>query len=74
VRRENESENDRIRNRIDSDDHNDILYVMEWEYTFCRCSRRCDVVDCATFYAVYIKFGYFSIVYFDLLRKLHVFT
>jgi hypothetical protein len=60
MRRENESENDRIRNRIDSDVYNDMLDVMQWKYTFCRGSRRCDVVDCVTFYVVSIKFRYFS--------------
>jgi hypothetical protein len=56
MRRDNESENDRMRNRIDSDVYNDILDIVEGEYTFCRCSRRCDVADCVTFYAVSIKF------------------
>jgi hypothetical protein len=59
VRCENESENDRIRNRIDNDDYNDMLDIMEWEYTFCRGSRRCDIADCVTFYAASIKFRYF---------------
>jgi hypothetical protein len=59
VRRENESENDRIRNRFDSDDYNDVLDTMEWEYTFCRSSRQCNVADCVTFYVVSIKFRCF---------------
>jgi hypothetical protein len=59
MKRENESENDRIRNRIDSDDYNDILNIKEGEYTFCRCSRRCDVVDYLTIYVISIKFRYF---------------
>jgi hypothetical protein len=59
VRREYESENDRIRNRIDNDDYNDMLEVMEGEYTFCRCLRRCDVANSVTFYVVSIKFRYF---------------
>jgi hypothetical protein len=59
VRRENESENDRIRNRIDSDVYNDMLGIMEWEYTFCRVSRRCDAANCVTSYAVSIKFAIF---------------
>jgi hypothetical protein len=73
MRRENESENHRIRNKIDID-YNDMLDIMEWEYTFSRCSRRCDVADCITFYAVSIKSRYFSIVYCDLSRKLDVCT
>jgi hypothetical protein len=52
-------ENDRMGNRIDNDDYNDMLDIMEWEYTFCRCSRRCNVADCVTFHAVSIKFRYF---------------
>jgi hypothetical protein len=59
---ENKSENDRIRNRIDSDDYKDMVDIMEWEYTFCRCSRRCDVAECVTFYVVCVQFRYFSIV------------
>jgi hypothetical protein len=58
MRRENESENDRIRNRIDSDVYNNMLDIMEGEYTFCRGSRQCDVADWVTFYAVSIKFRY----------------
>jgi hypothetical protein len=61
MRRENESEseNDRIRNRIDSDAYNDMLDIMEWEYTFRRRSRRCGIADCVTFYVVSIKFRSF---------------
>jgi hypothetical protein len=58
VRRENESENDKIRNRIDSDDYNDMLDIMEWEHTFGRGSRPCGGVDCVTFYVVSIKIRY----------------
>jgi hypothetical protein len=60
MRRENESENDRMRNGTDSDVYKDELYIMEWEYTFCRGLRRCDVADCVIFYLVSIKFRYFS--------------
>jgi hypothetical protein len=60
VRHENESESDRIRNIIDNDNCNDMLDIMEWKYTFRRCSRRCDVADCITFYIVSIKLRYFS--------------
>jgi hypothetical protein len=59
MRRENESQNERIRNRIGSDDYNDMLDIMEWEYTFCRCSCQRDIADCGTFYVVSIKFRYF---------------
>jgi hypothetical protein len=59
VRHENESELDRMRNRFDRDGYNDIVDIMEGEYTFCRCLRRCDVADCVTFYVVCIKFIYF---------------
>jgi hypothetical protein len=59
VRHENESENDGIRNRFNSDDYNDMLDIMEWEHTFCRCSRPCEVADYVTFYVVSINFRYF---------------
>jgi hypothetical protein len=59
MRHENESENDRIRNRIHSDNYNDVLDIMEWEYTFCQGSRQCDVADCVTFHVVSIKLRYF---------------
>jgi hypothetical protein len=61
VIRENESENgnNSIRNRIDSDDYNDMLDIMEWECTFCRCSRQCEVADCVTFHVVSITFRCF---------------
>jgi hypothetical protein len=55
---ESESENDRIRNRIDSDVYNDMLDIMEGEHTFCRGSRRCEVVDYVTFYVISIKFRF----------------
>jgi hypothetical protein len=70
---ESESENDRIRNRIDSAVYNDMLNIMEGELTFCRCSCQCDVADCVTFYIVSIQFKSFSIVCFDFSRKLDVF-
>jgi hypothetical protein len=53
-----ENENDRIRNRIDSDDYHDMLDIMEWGCTFCRCSRRCEGADWVTFHVVSIKFRY----------------
>jgi hypothetical protein len=56
---ESESENNRITNRFDSDVYNDMLDIMEGEYTFCRYSRRCNVTDCVTFYVVSINFRYF---------------
>jgi hypothetical protein len=64
MRHENESENDRIRSRFDSDVYNDMLDIMEWEYTFCRCSRRCDVADCVAFYVASINFTYFFNCFF----------
>jgi hypothetical protein len=52
-------ENDRITNRIDSDDSNDMLDIMEWECAFCPGTRRYEIADCVTFYVVSIKFTYF---------------
>jgi hypothetical protein len=45
----NENDNDRIRNIFESDAYNDMVDIMEWEYTFCRGSPRCEVADCVTF-------------------------
>jgi hypothetical protein len=59
-RRENEHEkengNDRLRNIVYSNVHDDILDILERELTFCRGWPRGEFADCVTFYVVYINF------------------
>jgi hypothetical protein len=56
--KENANENDRIRNRVDSDVHNDMVDTMEGEYILCRGWARGGAADCVTFYVFYIVFIY----------------
>jgi hypothetical protein len=45
----NENENDRIRNRVESDFYNDVVDIMEGEYNISRGSPRGEVAGCVTF-------------------------
>jgi hypothetical protein len=42
------------------------------KYTVCRGWPRGEVTNCVTFYVLYTKDTFFSIVHFDLLRKRRV--